>query len=88
MRSEPTVPPVAKKTLLLVEDDDDLLEVLRLTFEAEGFRCFTAENGEDALALCRRHGPDLVVLDLMLPGIDGIEVCTEIKRARALSTCG
>ena len=85
MRSEPTVPPVAKKTLLLVEDDDDLLEVLRLTFEAEGFRCFTAENGEDALALCRRHGPDLVVLDLMLPGIDGIEVCTEIKRDRALS---
>ncbi|MCH2101457.1 MAG: response regulator transcription factor [Planctomycetes bacterium] len=76
---------MAKKTLLLVEDDDDLLEVLRLTFEAEGFRCLVADNGEDALTLCRRHGPDLVILDLMLPGIDGIEVCTEIKRDRALS---
>lgn len=85
MLPAPTVPTVAKKTLLLVEDDDDLLEVLRLTFEAEGFRCLTAVNGEDALTLCRRHGPDLVILDLMLPGIDGIEVCTEIKRDRALA---
>lgn len=76
---------MAKKTLLLVEDDDDLLEVLRLTFEAEGFRCLTADNGEDALKLCRRHGPDLVILDLMLPGMDGIEVCTELKRDRALA---
>jgi len=76
---------VAKKTLLLVEDDDDLLEILRLTFESEGFRCLLARNGEDGLTLCRRHGPDLVVLDLMLPGMDGIEVCTEIKRDRALA---
>lgn len=76
---------MAKKTLLLVEDDDDLLEILRLTFEGEGFRCLLARNGEDGLALCRRHGPDLVVLDLMLPGMDGIEVCTEIKRDRALA---
>lgn len=85
MLTAPTVPSVAAKTLLLVEDDDDLLEVLRLTFEAEGFRCLTAVNGEEALILCRRHGPDLVILDLMLPGIDGIEVCTEIKRDRALA---
>lgn len=85
MLTAPTVPSVAAKTLLLVEDDDDLLEVLRLTFEAEGFRCLTAVNGEDALTLCRRHGPDLVILDLMLPGMDGIEVCNEIKRDRALA---
>ncbi len=85
MHPVPTVLPVAAKTLLLVEDDDDLLEVLRLTFEAEGFRCLTAVNGEDALTLCRRHGPDLVILDLMLPGIDGIEVCTQIKRDPALA---
>jgi two-component system phosphate regulon response regulator PhoB len=76
---------VVKKTLLLVEDNEDLLEVLRITFEAEGFRCLTAVDGEGALKLCKRHGPDLLVLDLMLPGMDGLEVCTEIKRDRALS---
>ena len=76
---------MVKKTLLLVEDNEDLLEVLRITFEAEGFRCLTAADGEEALKLCKRHGPDLLVLDLMLPGMDGFEVCTEIKRDRALS---
>ena len=76
---------MVKKTLLLVEDNEDLLEVLRITFEAEGFRCLTAVDGEGALKLCKRHGPDLLVLDLMLPGMDGLEVCTEIKRDRALS---
>ncbi len=76
---------VASRSLLLVEDDDDLLEVLRLTFESEGFRCHLATSGEDALTLCRRHAPDLVVLDLMLPGMDGIEVCQEIKKDAALS---
>ena len=76
---------MVKKTLLLVEDNEDLLEVLRITFEAEGFRCLTAVDGEGALKLCKRHGPDLLVLDLMLPGMDGLEVCTEIKRDRAVS---
>ncbi|MCB0074301.1 MAG: response regulator transcription factor [Caldilineaceae bacterium] len=71
---------------MLVEDDDDLLEVLRLTFEAEGFRCHLASSGEDALILCRRHAPDLMVLDLMLPGIDGIEVCQQVRRDPALSS--
>lgn len=76
---------MAKKTLLLVEDNEDLLEILRLTFEAEGFQCVTASDGEEALKMCRRHGPDLIVLDLMLPGLSGLEVCTEVKRDRALS---
>ncbi len=76
---------MVKKTLLLVEDNEDLLEILRLTFEAEGFSCLTATDGEEGLKLCRRHGPDLMVLDLMLPGLSGLEVCTEIKRDRSLS---
>jgi two-component system, OmpR family, alkaline phosphatase synthesis response regulator PhoP len=76
---------MAKKTLLLVEDNEDLLEVLRLTFEAEGYRCILAKDGESALKKCRTFGPDLVLLDLMLPGIDGIEVCTQLKRDRALN---
>ena len=67
------------RKLLLVEDDPDLLEVLRLTFEAEGFQAHLAEDGEAALRLVRRVQPDLVVLDLMLPGRDGIEVCQAIR---------
>ena len=67
------------KKLLLVEDDPDLLEVLRLTVEGEGYQPVLARNGEEALKLARRHDPDLVVLDLMLPGMDGIEVCREFR---------
>ncbi len=67
------------RKLLLVEDDPDLLEVLRLTFEAEGFQTHLAGDGEAALRLVRRVQPDLVVLDLMLPGRDGIEVCQAIR---------
>ncbi|TAH37279.1 MAG: response regulator transcription factor [Planctomycetota bacterium] len=67
------------KKLLLVEDDPDLLEVLRLTFENEGYQTVLAKNGEEALKLARRHDPDMVLLDIMLPGRDGIEVCREMR---------
>lgn len=68
-----------QKTILLVEDDADLLEILRLTFEMEGFRCVQAQDGEEALNKARRHAPDLIILDLMLPKLDGIEVCRRLR---------
>lgn len=70
---------VVTKTLLLVEDEPDLLEVLRLTFEREGFRLVLAHDGEEALDLAQRMAPDLVILDLMLPKLDGIEVCRRLR---------
>lgn len=70
---------MSQKTLLLVEDDPDLLEVLRLTFEIEGFRLVLATDGEQALDKARRHAPDLMILDLMLPKLDGIEVCRRLR---------
>lgn len=70
---------MSQKTLLLVEDDPDLLEVLRLTFEMEGFRLVLATDGEEALQKARRHAPDLMILDLMLPKLDGIEVCRQLR---------
>ena len=70
---------VIAKTLLLVEDDPDLLEVLRLTFESEGFKLVLARDGEEALDKARRHAPDLLVLDLMLPGLDGLEICRRVR---------
>ncbi len=75
---------MAKAKLLLVEDDADILEVLRLTFRREGYETFEAEDGETAIQLARRHVPDLVVLDVMLPGKDGTDVCREIRADSSL----
>ncbi|MBT4560392.1 MAG: response regulator transcription factor [Planctomycetes bacterium] len=75
---------MASKTILIAEDDADLQEVLRLTFEAEGFRVFVAADGEQAMKYVRRYAPDLLVLDVMMPKKDGIEVCQEIRRDGAL----
>ncbi len=72
-----------QKTLLLVEDDPDLLEILRLTFELEGYRLVLARDGDEALKMAHRHGPDLIVLDVMLPKLDGIEVCRQLRAESA-----
>jgi two-component system, OmpR family, phosphate regulon response regulator PhoB len=66
-------------SLLIVEDEVDLLEVLRFSLSREGFTVRTAENGEDAIRLVRQERPDLMVLDLMLPTIDGLAVCRAIR---------
>ncbi len=65
--------------LLVVDDEQDLLTVLRMAFEAAGFDVLTASDGEQGLALARKHAPDLIVLDLMLPRMDGYKVCRALK---------
>ena len=69
-----------KQSILLVEDDEDILQLLAFNFESAGFDVHTAEDGTLGLAKARRHKPDLVVLDLMLPGMNGFDVCKELKR--------
>jgi two-component system alkaline phosphatase synthesis response regulator PhoP len=68
------------KTILVVDDERNIVELLRLYLEKEGYALVTASDGEQALALHNRHDPDLVILDLMLPKKDGFEVCREIRR--------
>jgi PleD family two-component response regulator len=63
-----------KHTLLIVEDDNDTSEMLRVYFEAQGYRVVTAAGGHEALTKCRQHPPDLILLDVRLPDIDGFEV--------------
>jgi PleD family two-component response regulator len=63
-----------KHTLLIVEDDLDTSEMLRVYFEAQGYRVVTAEGGQEALERCRTESPDLILLDVRLPDIDGFEV--------------
>ncbi|MEM1027413.1 MAG: response regulator [Planctomycetota bacterium] len=68
--------------VLLVEDERDLLELLKYNLDREGYDVLTAETGEDGLKLVRSQPPDLILLDLMLPSMDGLEVCRSLK-ARA-----
>jgi DNA-binding response OmpR family regulator len=68
------------KTILIVEDDANTSELVALYLRREGFQVVTAGDGEEALALAARHHPDLVILDLMLPKIDGWEVCRRLRR--------
>ena len=69
-----------QKSVLVIEDDPNTLALVALYLEREGFRALTAEDGEAGIALARSHRPDLVVLDLMLPKMDGWEVCRQLRR--------
>jgi DNA-binding response OmpR family regulator len=69
-----------KPTRILVADDDpSILRLLQLNFELEGYEVSTASDGEEALAKARASSPDVVVLDVMMPGMDGWEVCRRLK---------
>ena len=67
------------ETILLVEDEHDIQDLLKFNLEHENFSVSIADNGEDALAALQGSKPNVILLDLMLPGIDGIEVCRRIK---------
>ena len=67
------------KKILVVEDEPDILQLVKLYLEKEGFRTATAVNGAQALKKVKEDKPDLIVLDLMLPEIDGLEVCKRLR---------
>ncbi len=66
--------------ILVVEDDEDILQLLTFTFESAGFEVRTATTGREGLDIALRQKPALVLLDLMLPGMSGLDVCRELKR--------
>jgi two-component system phosphate regulon response regulator PhoB len=70
---------MARENILIVDDEEDVLELVRYNVGKNGYRTETATSGEEALAKARAKLPDLIILDLMLPGIDGLEVCKELK---------
>ena len=71
-------------TILLADDDEMIVDVLQHQLRTEGFDVLVAYDGETALALARSHKPDLVLLDVMMPRLQGFEVCREIRRASAV----
>src|SRR5262249_2849229 len=75
--------PTAPAHVLVVDDDEGISSALRRALEYEGLRVSLARDGYAALDEIRRHAPDLVVLDLMLPGLDGLEVCQRLRAERS-----
>lgn len=73
-----------KQKVLVVDDEQDILDLLRYHLEKEGLEVSTANNGKAALQLAKSERPDLVVLDIMMPGMDGVEVCQELRRTPGL----
>jgi two-component system alkaline phosphatase synthesis response regulator PhoP len=70
---------MSQKKILVVDDEVDLVETIRFPLEAEGFNVLVAYNGEDALNMARTENPDLILLDIMLPKLDGYKVCRLLK---------
>lgn len=76
---EPKAAVITKVRVLVVEDDEDVRELLRRTLEREGYAVTTAQSGEEALGMAAKSPPGLIILDVMLPGINGIEVCRHLR---------
>ena len=70
---------MAKEKILIVDDEEDILELLRFNLSRDGYQVSCAATGEEALDLARSKTPELIVLDLMLPGMDGLEVAKRLK---------
>jgi DNA-binding response OmpR family regulator len=70
---------MGKNKILVVDDEVDLVETLRFPLEMEGYDVLVSYNGEDALNTARKENPDLILLDLMLPKLDGYKVCRLLK---------
>lgn len=69
-----------KEKILIVDDEKDIVKMLDYNLKKEGFRTLSCRDGEGALDLAGREHPDLILLDLMLPGLDGLEVCKALKK--------
>ena len=70
---------MSKATILIVDDEEDIRELVELNLAQEGYKVLSCETGEQALETAAYKLPDLIILDLMLPGIDGLEVCKKLK---------
>jgi two-component system response regulator MprA len=73
------VPEEAKKLILVVDDEPRMIQFIRMNLELEGYRVTQASNGLEALNKVRDELPDLVILDVMMPGLDGLEVCRQLR---------
>lgn len=80
--------PVTRKNplILIVDDEDDILDLVRYNVEKEGFDTLTARDGAEAVDIAEKHRPDLIILDIMMPRMDGIEACKRLREHAQLRT--
>lgn len=76
---------MSKQKILLVDDEKDILELISFNLEKEGYEVSTAKNGREAVDVARRTSPDLILMDVMMPEMDGMEACRLIREDAALS---
>ena len=76
---------MSKGKILIVEDDRDIAEMIEYNLMEEGYKTLSAFNGEDGVKLAKKESPDLIILDIMLPIIDGFEVCRILKKEQITS---
>lgn len=67
------------ESILVIDDEEDIRELLSYNLTQAGYKIFTAPNGTEGIALAEKHRPDLIILDVMMPGMDGIEVCERLS---------
>ncbi|MFQ5806419.1 MAG: response regulator transcription factor [Phycisphaerae bacterium] len=72
-----------KPTILLVDDEQKVLDLITFRLQLLGYRVITAKSGEEALALAEAQPPDLIILDVAMPGLDGVTVCSRLKSSEA-----
>lgn len=75
---------MAKQTILVVDDEKDLLDLIEYNLRKEGFNVLKAENGEEGIAMAKEHSPDLVLLDIMMPKMDGLQAVEEMRKDNEL----
>jgi len=68
-----------KQKILIVDDEPDILELIEYNLKKEGYQVYTASNGVEAIAAAKKHLPDLIILDIMMPKLDGIETCRQLR---------
>ena len=76
---------MANEKIVLVDDDTDILEMLSYILKNEGYDVYTAENGLDGIALAKKIIPDIIILDVMMPEMDGIETCIKLREHKLLA---
>ncbi len=74
------------KKILIADDEPDILEIIQYNLEAEGFEVITAKNGNEAIEKAKRNLPDLIILDIMMPGKTGMEVCNLLRQQPAFKS--
>ncbi|MCB2221177.1 MAG: response regulator transcription factor [Bacteroidetes bacterium] len=70
---------ISNSKILIVDDEKDIIEFLQYNFEKEGFQVYSAQNGAEGKKIAQKEKPDLILLDIMMPGMDGVELCQDLR---------